>query len=176
MEYTFTLKYQIAEQGADLDELIERLGAAGCDDALVGMGQPGRLALEFAREADSATAALTSALADVKRACPEAKLIEAAPDLVGLSDVATMMGVTRQNMRKLMLGHAASFPTPVHEGSASVWHLAEVMAWLQTRGAYEVDAPMLEVALTAMQVNLAKEVEVRQLRPEICRELRSLFA
>jgi len=33
----------------------------------------------------------------------------AAADLVGLTDVAEMAGVTRQNMRKLMLAHVESF-------------------------------------------------------------------
>jgi predicted DNA-binding transcriptional regulator AlpA len=176
VEYTFTLKYQLAEKDANHDELVERLGAAGCDDALVGIGQPGRIALEFVREAESAQAALMSALADVKRAIPSAKLIEAAPDFVGLTDVADVVGVTRQNMRKLMVSHATTFPTPVHEGSASVWHLAEVMSWLQARGTYKVEASVLEVALSAMQVNLAKEVEVRQLQPKVRRGLRTLFA
>lgn len=60
---------------------MDRLGAAGCDDALVGVGQPGRIALEFVREAESAEAALMSALADVKRPIPSAEFIEAAPDL-----------------------------------------------------------------------------------------------
>ncbi len=41
MEYTFTLKYQLAEHDSDPDKLVERLGDAGCDDALVGIGQPG---------------------------------------------------------------------------------------------------------------------------------------
>ncbi|MFQ6748738.1 DNA-binding protein, partial [Bordetella pertussis] len=54
MEYLFTLKYQLADADSDLDALVERLGEAGCDDALVGMGLPGRLVLEFTREADSA--------------------------------------------------------------------------------------------------------------------------
>ena len=61
MEYTFTLKYQLTEDDSDPDGLVERLGEAGCDDALVGIGQPGRLALEFTREADSADAAVRSA-------------------------------------------------------------------------------------------------------------------
>jgi len=176
VEYTFTLKYQLAEEDANHEELVERLGAAGCDDALVGIGQPGRIALEFVREADSAEAALFSALADVKRAIPSARLIEAAPDFVGLTDVAEVVGVTRQNMRKLMVSHATSFPTPVHEGSTSVWHLAEVMSWLQARGAYKVNASVLEVAFSTMQVNLAKEVEVRRLQPKLRRGLRTLVA
>ena len=110
---------------------------------------------------------------DVKRAVPSAKLIEAAPDLVGLTDVADVVGLTRQNMRKLMVSYATSFPTPVHEGSSSVWHLAEVMSWLQARGTYQIEQTRLEVALVAMQVNLAKQV--RQIKPQVRRELRALF-
>ena len=49
MEYTFTLKYQLTDDDRDSQTLVERLGEAGCDDALVGIGQPGRLALEFTR-------------------------------------------------------------------------------------------------------------------------------
>lgn len=176
MEYTFTLKYQLAEQDANHDELVERLGTAGCDDALIGIGQLGRIALEFVREATSARVAMISALTDVKRAIPSAKLIEAAPDFVGLTDVADIVGVTRQNMRKLMVSHATTFPTPIHEGSASVWHLAEVMSWLQSRGTYKVEALVLEVALSAMQVNLAKEVEVRQFEAKVHKDLLILFA
>jgi len=40
---------------ASLDELLDRLAAGGCDDAVAGVGTPGRLALEFDREAASAT-------------------------------------------------------------------------------------------------------------------------
>jgi len=157
MEYTFTLKYQLADDDRDADALVERLGEAGCDDALVGIGQPGRLALEFTREADSADAAVRSALADVRRAVPLARLIEVAPDLVGLTDVADIVGVSRQNMRKLMLAHPGSFPAPVHEGSASIWHLADVLAWLQVKGSYSLAKDVLDVARVALQVNVAKE-------------------
>ncbi|QUE77201.1 MULTISPECIES: AlpA family transcriptional regulator [Stutzerimonas] len=157
MEYTFTLKYQLADDDRNPDVLVERLGEAGCDDALVGIGQPGRLALEFIREAENADAAVRSALADVRSAVPSARLIEVAPDLVGLTDVAEMVGVSRQNMRKLMLANPGSFPAPVHEGSASIWHLADVLTWLQARGSYSLARDVLEVAQVALQVNLAKE-------------------
>lgn len=157
MEYVFTLKYQLADGDHDLDALVERLGEAGCDDALVGTGLPGRLALEFTREADNAEAAVCSALRDVRRAAPSAKLIEAAPDLVGLTDVAELVGVSRQNMRKLMLAHPDSFPLPVHEGSTSIWHLADVLAWLQARGGYPQAEAVLDVARVALQVNATKE-------------------
>lgn len=157
MEYTFTLKYQLTDDDRDMDALVERLGEAGCDDALIGIGRPGRLALEFTREAADGDEAVRSALADVCRAAPSARLIEVAPDLVGLTDVAEIVGVSRQNMRKLMLAHPASFPTPVHEGSASIWHLADVLAWLQGRGGYRLAVNVQEVAQVAMRINVAKE-------------------
>lgn len=157
MEYTFTLKYQLADDDRDPGALVECLGEAGCDDALVGIGQPGRLALEFTREAESADAAVRSALADVRSAVPSARLIEVAPDLVGLTDVAEMVGVSRQNMRKLMLAHPNSFPMPVHEGSASIWHLADVLAWLKANGSYSLARDIQDVARVALQVNVAKE-------------------
>ena len=171
MEYTFTLKYQLADDDRDPDALVERLGEAGCDDALIGIGQPGRLALEFTREADSADAAVRSALADVRSVVPSARLIEVAPDLVGLTDVADIVGVSRQNMRKLMLAHPGSFPAPVHEGSASIWHLADVLAWLQARGSYALAKDVLDVARVALEVNLAREA--RRLPRSRSRELKA---
>lgn len=172
MEYTFTLKYQLADGDRDPDVLVERLGEAGCDDALVGIGQPGRLALEFTREAADADEAVRSALADVRRAVPSARLIEVAPDWVGLTDVAEIVGVSRQNMRKLMLAHPGSFPAPVHEGSASIWHLADVLAWLQAKGSYSLAKDVLDVARVALQVNLAKEG--RRLPRSASKELQAL--
>ncbi|HET6912329.1 MAG TPA: DNA-binding protein [Rhodanobacteraceae bacterium] len=173
MEYTFTLKYQLSEQDSDPDALVERLGDAGCDDALVGIGQPGRLALEFTRAANSAQAAVRSALADVKRAVPSARLIEMTPDFVGLTDVAEAVGVSRQNLRQLMLAHTDSFPAPVHEGSASIWHLAEVLTWLDAKGGYELERSTLEVSRIALQVNLAKET--RRLPARQARQLIQLI-
>ncbi|MAL00558.1 AlpA family transcriptional regulator [Neopusillimonas maritima] len=158
MEYVFTLKYQLTDRDSDLDALVEQLGGAGCDDALVGVGQAGRLALEFSREAESAAEAVRTALVDVKGAIPTARLIEASPDLVGLTDVADIVGVSRQAMRKLMVTHRETFPMPVHEGSASIWHLAEVLDWLRARGGYHIDTGVLEIAKVALEVNITKEI------------------
>lgn len=76
MEYTFTLKYRLSTGDSNHSSLVERLGIEGCDDALVGVGQPGRIALEFVRESESGEAVLLSAIADVNRAIPTAKLLE----------------------------------------------------------------------------------------------------
>jgi predicted DNA-binding transcriptional regulator AlpA len=174
MEFVFTLKYRLSAQDCDHDDIIERLGAEGCDDATVGVGMPGRLALAFSREAKSATHALVSAMKDVRHAVPTAQLVEAAPDFVGLTDVAEVAGVSRQNMRKLMQSHATEFPAPVHEGSTSLWHLADVLEWMHERGGYDIAPEVFEIARSAKQLNLMKEA--RSLEPKVTRHFDNLVA
>jgi|SRR5882672_9742208 len=174
MEYEFTLKFKLPPSDTNTEEVVERLAAAGCTDALVGIGQPGRIALNFTRDVDSAETAVIGALKDVKSAIPEAKLLEVRPDYVGLTDVAELIGVTRQNMRKLMLAHSESFPAAVHEANAAMWHLASVLQWLKERGGYRIEQSLLDVAYIAMQINLAKEAG--QLEQRLRREVRALVA
>jgi hypothetical protein len=173
MKYQFTLTYRLAEPREELDSLIERLGAAGCDDALIGIGLPGRLALDFTRQAKSAKSAITSALADVKHAIPNAELIEASPDLVGLSDAADVVGVSRQNLRKLMLSHPNTFPLPVHSGTSAFWHLEDLVIWLNEQMHYEIPTEICETAGTTKQVNLARQA--RRIKPSVRRDLQSLI-
>lgn len=156
MEYDFDLSFKLARADEDPDEIVGRLGAAGCDDSSVGIGVPGEIGMMFTREADSAQQAMFSAIVDVRRAIPDAELIEAGPDLVGLTDIAKLVDVSRQNMRKLMVNHTSSFPAPVHGGTTTIWHLAPVLEWLIGRG-YSIDPRLLDVARIAMQVNLVKE-------------------
>lgn len=157
MEYDFTIKFKLPSTDESIDELVEKLGSAGCDDALVGVGTPGRIALKFSREAKSSEAAILSAIKDVKKAIPSAELIEVGPDFVGLTDVADIAGVSRQNIRKLMRSHTSTFPPAVHDGSASVWHLAPMLHWLETTVSYSISPSLFDVAQTAMQINIARE-------------------
>lgn len=157
MDYIFTLKYRLPDAETDLDALAEQLGSGGCDDALPGLGQPGRLVLEFTRDAASAHAAVLSAMADVKAVVPDAQLVEASPDFVGLTDVAQVLGLSRQNMHKLMSKYRHSFPAPVHEGSSTIWRLAQVLSWLQDKGGYALEDSLVELAQATMQVNLARD-------------------
>jgi hypothetical protein len=115
-EYEFTLKFSLQDTSSDPETYIEKLWAEGCDDALVGIGQSGRIALNFTRESSSAQDAILSALEDVKRAIPKAKLVEATPDWVCLTDIAHFLGLTRQNLIELMTSSGSAFPAPVHEG------------------------------------------------------------
>ena len=49
MEYDFGLHFKLVRADEDTDELMRRLGEAGCDDATVGVGVPGAIALLFIR-------------------------------------------------------------------------------------------------------------------------------
>jgi len=156
-DYEFTLKFALPDASADPDRYVEALAKAGCDDALVGIGQRGRIALAFTRSAKSAQSALVSALRDVRKAIPNATLVEASPDFVGLTDVADIVGFTRQNMRKLMLGNVATFPAALHDGNPSLWHLASILTWLKDEQQREIDDTLLDVAKAVMRLNIAKE-------------------
>ncbi len=64
-EYDFTLRFDIASFEREPESLVDQLYEAGCDDAIIGFGRQGRIALNFTREARSATEAISSALRDV---------------------------------------------------------------------------------------------------------------
>lgn len=155
-DYEFTLKFAIPE-ALEPEQLEDRLFDDGCDDALLGLGQTGRLALNFTRAANSAETALVSALKDVRKAIPEARLVEAGPDLVGISDIARLLDFSRQNMRKLIQANLASFPLPLHEGNSTIWHLADVLEWFVQQKGRPVDSSLIQVAKASMGVNLARE-------------------
>jgi len=154
-EYEFTLRFDISRSLVSLDDVVELLAEHGCDDAAIGIGIRGRIALAFTREAVSAEDAITSALKDVATALPQATLVEAAPDYVGLSEIADSVGKTRQNLRKLLVDCTGAAPQPVHEGSSFIWHLAPVLEWLCDSKGYTVDPRALDVATANRQLNAA---------------------
>ncbi len=172
--YDFTLRFALGQSDADPGACLESLATEGCDDALIGLGNNGRIALNFTREAPSAYDAIVSALSEVRRAIPDAKLVEANPDLVGLTDIAELLGFTRQNMRMLMVRSGAEFPPPVHEGKPAVWHLSKVLLWLKEKQSHQFDESLLEISRISMQCNLLREMT--ELDPEISKRLRSIVA
>lgn len=151
-EYEFILKFRIPHE-CRMNDLIEKLGAEGCTDAVIGTGIAGRLAADFCREAEDAETAVETAIGDIKRAVPDAQFIEACPDLVGLTDIADRVDVSRQNMRKMMTANS-DFPLPVHDGSTTLWHLHTVLDWLTSEKGYDCQKALREIAAATMSVNL----------------------
>lgn len=172
--YEFTLKFSLPDTDADPEAYIDALAEAGCTDATIGLGQVGRIGLIFSREATSALAAIASAITDVRKAIPAAQLVEVTPDLVGLTDMAEVTGVSRQYMRKLWESNIKTFPVAVHEGAASLWHLEDALTWLRKHQGADLSA-VLEVAQAARKVNIAKEAR-RVPGVALPADLQTLFA
>jgi len=155
-EYEFSLKFAVP-CGLERATLEACLFEAGCDDALLGSGRAGRMVLGFTRAAPSAEEAVNGALCSVHEALPQARLVEAEPDLVGVSDIADLFAFSRQNMRKLLRSYPDSFPLPLHEGGCALWHLADVLDWFEAWQARTVDPTLREVTGATMAVNAARE-------------------
>jgi pimeloyl-ACP methyl ester carboxylesterase len=123
--FEFTLVFALPDADADPASCLDALFEAGCDDAAAGTDRPGMIALDFARAAVSAASAVASAIRDVRRAIRGAELIEIAPDLVNLTDIAGYLGVTKQNVRKYAAGETrrvkAPFPPPVFSDAPNLW-------------------------------------------------------
>lgn len=81
MNFEFKLTYKLQNKLTDTDQLMAKLCEGGCTDALVGLGVAGQICLKFFREASTTDEAILSAMEDVKRAVPDAQLIEAEPNL-----------------------------------------------------------------------------------------------
>lgn len=156
--YNFTLIFALHDRDADPTAYTDRLFEAGCDDAIIGVGSRGSLALEFSREASSGEEAVYSAVEAVRRAVPKSHLIEAKPDLVNLAELADLLGCSRQNMRKYAAGEMKSvteqFPLPSVTGSTNLWHLREVAHWLAANTTLQPSNELIDIAQVTCKINL----------------------
>lgn len=164
--YNFVLHFELPNPNDNPEAYLDALFEAGCDDAVVGTGLPGCLALDFTRESASALAALTTAVSDVKAAIPQARLTEVGPDLLNMSDIADVVSeqvqsITRQTVRKYAMAEVVRvknrFPAAAVSGNSPVWHLADVLAWmLENEKLPSGQAEhLLEAALTIKKFNAA---------------------
>jgi hypothetical protein len=163
MNYQFTLHFRLPNPEADPAEYLDALFEAGCDDAVPGIGRKGQLALEFEREAASPDAAFTSALRDVKKAIPGIEFVSAEPDLVNLADLADIVGMTRQGLRKYVALEVKSvtspFPAAVVPGVDARYRLAEVAQWLDGWKIVHIKPEVYETALQAARINIESQVK-----------------
>lgn len=158
-EYEFTLKFKLPDPEANPEDYIEALGKAGCDDALVGVGHTGYISLEFIREADSAQSAVYSAILNVRDAIDGAVLVEASPDLVGITDVANILNVTRQAIRKLVDKSHGQFPTPVYDNTFAIYRFSDVLRWMRENTRRKINDPLFDIANINRVINLYKDAK-----------------
>ena len=154
-EYDFALIFELLEN-EKAEDYLDALYEAGCDDATIGMGKIGYISVDFIREAEYCYDAIESAIANVKKAIPHAKLIYVSPDLVGVKELSLIFECTRQNIQK----HASklSFPTSVYKGNQTLWHLDNVLDWFVTNK-IDVSQELIDVARLSKQINLNLELE-----------------
>jgi hypothetical protein len=170
-DYEFDLDFLLATPEEDPESHLGRLLEEGCDDSAVGIGRCGRIGLMFTREAPTAREGVLSAIAAVRRAIPGATLEEVTPDLVGLTDVAQLLGCSRQNVRQLVFDGRLSPPSSVYSGRPSLWHLVDLLTWLRDVKRYPVPSELLELAEVTRQVNLF--VDAASTLPEVQEEIRA---
>jgi predicted DNA-binding transcriptional regulator AlpA len=125
----------------DTDDFEDRLFDAGCDDATI-VVKGGAIVLEFARDADSLSDAIESAMASVRSA--GAEIVRVEPDnLVSLSEIAERSGLTRAAISNYAKGERGKeFPRPVARvtSESPLWEWTDVAAWLHARGQIKADA------------------------------------
>ena len=159
-EFSFELIFKLVDH-QDSNEYLDALFENGCDDATISTGQLGMLSLSFTREAINASVAVESAINDVRKAIPSAKLVEATPDIVNISEISSILGHSRQYTRKLFNSDTSSLPAPIHIGNPSIWHLSEVLDWLKSLGKQEnkINENLFELSHITRQINIKRQLE-----------------
>ena len=175
-EYNFALHLKLSCIQTDPSIYEDRLFEAGCDDALLGIGQQGYLGLNFIRTANNGVEAITTAIEDIKTVIPDCELYYISPDVVGMTEIATFMQCSVENILKLKNARSDIFPFPINSDSKFLnWHLAEVLKWYQKQG-NNVDLALLEVAEFAMQFNLEKQNQNINSDPDLKLKARALVS
>jgi len=162
--YEFTLSFSLPRTLTQEEAAEVIYGAPETNDALVGIGINQQISLQFERVSESAVAAILEVIKDVKQLLPGIHLIEAKPDLVGLSDLSKVFGISRQAMRKIWQSNA-DFPPPIYEGSTLLWHLRTVLEWSMNQQARHVAPELFEVTSATMGINLARDLKTLKTLP-----------
>ncbi len=87
--YEFTLTFSLERVDEDPGIYEKALWDYGCDDASIGLGRKGSIALMFDRKAKSAQDAVGNTISNVIQSIPGATLIEVEPELVDLTNSAS---------------------------------------------------------------------------------------
>ena len=152
-----------------VDEKLEELFEAGCDDALFGEVDSVHYG-EFDREAPTFREAITSAMRavnlidelHVERVEPE--------DLVTMTEIAERLARTRESVRLLIAGERGpgDFPAPMSHlrDRNRLWRWASVLAWWKsTNGEPLGDEPAYEDAVFIAALNSG--LDWRRQRPQL---------
>jgi AcrR family transcriptional regulator len=146
--YHFTVAVRDAR--ADMDDLEDRLFAAGCDDALV-CSHNQAVYLEFDRQAKTAKQAIKTALANI-RAAGFTQLVVQESGVSSLAEIAARAGMSRAAFSLYAKNKRGdgNFPPPVYgvSSGSALYSWPEVAAWLYKQG--KLPQSQYEVALASV--------------------------
>jgi hypothetical protein len=171
-EYDFALTFELENPNIEPDIYTDDLYKAGCDDAVLGIGKKGFIALDFIRESDSAYDAVSSAIANVKTAISKAKLIHVSPDLVGVKELSVVFDCTRQNIQKYV--NKPTFPKPFYRGYQALWHLETVLIWFINNGGLDINQELIDIATLARHINF--NLDNQTLNPKLVEQAQELIS
>ena len=166
--YEFTL---IIEGNLDDEAVIVSLFEAGCDDATFGISNGVGVA-DFAREAESAVAAINTAVRDVMSVIGlRVRRIEP-DDLVTIPEIAERLQRTPESIRLLANGERGGgrFPLPVsHIASRHrLWRWSDVARWAGTISEEDLRTADVIAAFNALlELN-----QIQERDPEMMEHLR----
>lgn len=75
-EFQFDVMIRLPKCCPDVEDVLDRLYGAGCDDAVVGLGTPGLLGLSFIREGKDREGVIAGAVRDALAGLPEGAEVE----------------------------------------------------------------------------------------------------
>lgn len=75
-EFQFDVMIRLPEGCLDIEDVVDRLYESGCDDAIVGCGNPGMLGLAFIRAGLDQEAVIARAVSDALAGLPRGALVE----------------------------------------------------------------------------------------------------
>jgi len=141
----------------DTPNLVDALFVAGCDDAII-CTYNGFIYVDFAREAECCRDAVMSAIKDIESAKIGALVASVdAGDLVGITDIATLSGISKKTISAYKDGKRGKggFPSPIQRitKKSPIWRWAEVANWLFLHG--KIDKELADNALITEAFNQA---------------------
>lgn len=136
-EKEFTFALLIGGLDVDDDAQCDAYFADGLDDSVL-EDRDGLALATFSRTAVDAGSAVTSAIADVERSVPGARVVRVDEQLMNLGDLAAHLDRTTESVRLLATAARGpgGFPPPagVVGKGVRVWRWADVRPWLAEHG------------------------------------------
>ena len=121
-KFEFDIVFALPVGEFDPLDLSNAVFEAGFEDAIVGLGQRGLVAVALEVEGDDSESVIVSAARRILKHLPEGSALrEVRPDLVSLADVAKRLNIKRQALQKKQL------PAPAVCGHYRVTEVAEAI-------------------------------------------------